>query len=201
MPTFTLPGIPGELYWTHPPADWRVGPDDRLTITAGQNTNWFIDPGGREAENTAPAGLFAPPDASFLLSAKVRVEFASTFDAGVLQLCGRDALWAKLCFEYSPQGQPMIVSVVTRGVSDDCNSVVIDGREIYMRIAHTPRTTAFHYSGDGRYWHMVRYFTLGELARLQVGFSSQSPRGQGCTSIFSEIRYTCGRLRDYRSGE
>jgi hypothetical protein len=201
MSTFTLPGIPGELRWTHQPAEWQVGLDDSLNIVAGRNTNWFIDPGGNEAKDTAPAGLFAPPDASFLLSAKVRVDFASTFDAGALQLRCRDDLWAKLCFEYSPQAQPMIVSVVTRGVSDDCNSVVIDGREVYLRMAHTPRATAFHYSADGRYWHKVRYFSLGELPSFQVGFSSQSPRGQGCRSVFSETRYTAGVVKDNRSGE
>src|SRR5207342_974724 len=108
-------------------------------------------------------------------------------------------LWAKLCFEYSPQHQPMIVSVVTRGVSDDCNSVVIGGREVYLRIAHTPRTTAFHYSLDGRYWQLVRYFTLGELHNLQVGFSSQSPTGQKCTAVFSKIHYRAGALKDNRN--
>ena len=201
MSTFRLPGVPAEMHWNHQPADWKVGPGNSLTITAGENTNWFIDPAGQRTEDSAPAGLFAPSDANFLLSAKVTVGFAATFDAGVLQLRSRPDLWAKLCFEYSPQGEPMIVSVVTRGVSDDCNSVVIDGRDVHLRIAHTPRTTTFHYSRDGRYWHLVRYFTLGALANLEVGFSSQSPRGQACRADFAEIRYQPGTLHDNRSGE
>jgi hypothetical protein len=95
----------------------------------------------------------------------------------------------------------MVVSVVTRGASDDCNHVVIDGREVYLRIAVTPRTVAFHYSLDGARWHFVRYFTLGEVDRPRVGFSSQSPRGQRCVAVFSEIRYREGELSDNRSGE
>lgn len=201
MTAFRLPGIPEELHWEHQPLDWQAGPGNSLTITAGEHTNWFIDPGGNRNQDSAPAGLFVPPDANFLLSAKVAVEFASTFDAGVLQLRSREDLWAKLCFEHSPQGEPMIVSVVTRGVSDDCNSVVIDGTEVYLRLAQTPKTTAFHYSRDGHYWHMVRYFSLGELPSIQVGFSSQSPRGQKCRAVFSEIRYIPGTLKDNRSGE
>jgi len=201
MTAFRLPGIPGELHWKHQPLDWQAGPGNRLTITAGEHTNWFVDPGGNRTQDSAPAGLFVPPDANFLLSAKVAVEFASTFDAGVLQLRSREDLWAKLCFEYSPQGDAMIVSVVTRGVSDDCNSVVIAEKEVYMRLAQTPKTTVFHYSHDGHYWHMVRYFSLGDLASVQVGFSSQSPRGQRCRAVFSEIRYTPGILKDNRSGE
>ncbi len=201
MTAFRLSGIPGELSWKHQPVDWQVGPGPQLSVTAGEHTNWFIDPGGKRADDSAPAALFVPPDESFLLNAKVSVEFASPFDAGALQLRVRGDLWAKLCFEFSPKGEPMIVSVVTRGLSDDCNSAVIDGTEVYLRLAQTPKTTAFHYSRDGRYWHMVRYFTLGELTSLQAGFSSQSPRGRGCRTVFSEIRYIPGSLTDHRSGE
>jgi regulation of enolase protein 1 (concanavalin A-like superfamily) len=201
MATFTLPGIPAELSWHNTPLDWKNEPADTLTIVAGENSDWFIDPAGTGSNDNAPSALFTPPDANFLLSAKVRVDFASTFDAGVLQVRAREDLWAKLCFEYSPQRQPTIVSVVTRGVSDDCNSVAIDGNTVYLRIARNGQTFAFHYSLDGRYWHLVRYFSLGKLDRLQVGFSSQSPTGKGCQSIFSEMRYRQGVLQDNRSGE
>lgn len=201
MTTFTLPGIPGELHWKNTPLDWKVEADGSLSILAGETTDWFVDPAGGYDKGTAPVALFAPPDDSFLLAAKVRVDFASMFDAGVLHIRAAEDRWAKLCFEYSPQSHPMMVSVVTRGVSDDCNSVVIDGQEIYIRIAKTPQTIAFHYSQDGRYWHMVRYFTLGKADALQVGFSSQSPSGTRCRATFSEIVYRSGVLADNRSGE
>jgi hypothetical protein len=201
MSTFRLPGIPAELRWNLPPAEWAVDPDGSLAIAAGARTDWFVDPSGRRPDDTAPAALFVPPEPAFLLSARVEVGFASTFDAGVLQLrCGPD-LWAKLCFEFSPQREPMIVSVVTRGVSDDCNSTVIEGRAVWLRIAHTPRTTALHYSRDGRCWHLVRYFTLGSTATPAVGFSAQSPHGLGCRAVFSEIGYRVGALQDIRGGD
>ena len=201
MTAFTLPGIPGELQWKNPPLEWKVEPGPSLAILAGESTDLFSDPGGSAPKDNAPVALFAPPDENFLLSAKVTVQFASTFDAGVLQVRERDDLWAKLCFEYSPQGQPMIVSVVTRGTSDDCNSVPIAGQTVYLRMARNVQTFAFHYSLDGRYWHMVRYFTLGWLGALRVGFSSQSPTGQQCRAVFSEISYRAGTLADNRSGE
>ena len=37
-----------------------------------------------------------------------------SFESGVLMLWIDDRHWGKLCFEYSPDRQPMIVSVVTR---------------------------------------------------------------------------------------
>jgi regulation of enolase protein 1 (concanavalin A-like superfamily) len=201
MTTFTLPTIPGEFQWKNQPLDWKVGLDDSLAILAGGLTDWFIDPAGNYALDNAPSALFVPPDANFILSAKIAVSFAAAFDAGVLQLRESDELWAKLCFEYSPQQQPMIVSVVTRGMSDDCNSVSIDGWEAHLRLAVTPQTIAFHYSQDGVYWHLVRYFTLGKLEHLRVGFSSQSPTGQQCKAVFSNIRYQVGMLKDNRNGE
>jgi regulation of enolase protein 1 (concanavalin A-like superfamily) len=129
------------------------------------------------------------------------VEFASDYDAGVLFLYVRDDVWAKLCFEYSPQHRPMVVSVVTRGTSDDCNSVIIDKNEVYLRIFRSGPTFAYHYSTDGKVWHMVRYFTLGELGGLRAGFEAQSPTGKGCAVVFSEVSYRQGALKDIRSGE
>jgi regulation of enolase protein 1 (concanavalin A-like superfamily) len=200
MPAFEIPAIPGELDWKNSPLNWKVDPAGRLTILAGENTDWFVDPGGAPGKDNAPAALFSPPDPDFILSARVAVDFASTFDAGVLQVRVDEALWAKLCFEYSPQGQPMVVSVVTRGRSDDCNSAVITGGQVHLRMAVTPQTIGFHYSLDGGFWHFVRYFTLGQVPRLRAGFSAQSPTGAGCRVVFSDIHYQAGRLADFRNG-
>ena len=201
MTTFTLPTIPGECKWNILPLDWSFEPAKGLSILAGPQTDWFIDPDGNYAKDNAPCALWTPPDTNFLLSAKVSVAFGSTFDAGVLQIRAKEDLWAKFCFEYSPQGHPMVVSVVTRGVSDDCNSVEIEQSEIYLRVARTPQTLAFHYSKDGCFWHFVRYFTLGQINNMRVGFSAQSPMGKKCAVVFSEIGYRQGSLKDNRSGE
>jgi regulation of enolase protein 1 (concanavalin A-like superfamily) len=201
MTKYILPTIPEEFHWKNQPLDWKIGSDNCLTIIAGEKTDWFCDPVKKYPLDNAPTALFVPPDANFLLSAKVMVNFVSDFDAGLILIHVRDDLWAKLCFEYSPQQQPMIVSVVTRGISDDCSSVIIDEREIYLRIAMTPETIAFHYSFDGSYWRFVRYFSLGIPKNLQVGFSAQSPTGEQCTAIFSDIRYRAGVLLDKRNGE
>jgi len=202
MTTFTLPPIPGELQWQNDPLEWKVESENRLVITAGPRTDWFMDPAGDQPQNdNAPSALFVPPDENFRLSAKVKVAFASDFDAGVLQARERDDLWAKLCFEYSPQGQPMVVSVVTRGPSDDCNSTPIDGNEVYLRLSRNGVAFAFHYSLDGHTWNFVRHFTLGKLSNLRAGLSSQSPTGEKCQATFSEIRYQPGALTDLRNGE
>jgi regulation of enolase protein 1 (concanavalin A-like superfamily) len=45
-------------------------------------------------------------EGDFQLSARVTAGFASTFDAGVLLLWLDERRWAKLCFEFSPAGEP-----------------------------------------------------------------------------------------------
>lgn len=202
MTTLTFPSLPGDLQWKNDPLDWKVRPDNSLSITAGAKTDWFVEPSGnRWVSTNAPVALFTPPDEHFLLSARVTVNFASTFDAGGLLLYEREDLWAKLCFEYSPQNQPMIVSVVTCGLSDDCNSTVIDGNTVYLRVARMEGAFGLHSSRDGTYWNMVRYFTMGTVKHLQVGFEAQSPTGEGCTVDFSEIAYRPDLLKGMRTGE
>ena len=202
MEAFTIPTIPEALHWRHQPLSYNV--DERspaLTITAGAKTDWFYDPAHSNRNDSAPMALFTPLDTHFLLSAKVAVTFITPFDAGVLVLYEQDDVWAKLCFENSPQHKPMVVSVVTHGVSDDCNAAIIEEPNIFLRLYRNADTFAFHYSHDGMYWHLVRYFSLGTLTNLRVGFSSQSPTGETCTSIFSDIRYQQGTLADIRSSD
>jgi regulation of enolase protein 1 (concanavalin A-like superfamily) len=147
----------------------------------------------------APA-LLTACNTPCLLQARVTVEAKATYDAGVLVAYQSDTLWGKLCFELSPQGQLMIVSVVTKGTSDDCNSVPIMGNSVYLRLARLESAYAFHYSTDGHWWHLVRYFGLGVGPAVNIGFIAQSPTGDGCTARFSEIAWKPNLLTDIRSG-
>ena len=194
-----LPTIPHDLTWQVEPRSAKVD-GARLHITAGEKTDLFTDPGGALIIANSPRLMFVH-DSDFVLSAKVGVAFAATYDAGVLVVYADATHWAKLCFEYSPQSKPMVVSVVTKGASDDCNSTVIDGREVYLRVAGIGRAFAFHYSTDGRWWHMVRYFNLGDASDAMVGFSSQSPTGASCEATFDDIRFEPRTLRELRNGE
>ena len=200
MKTFQFSPIPLPLEWQLEPVEWYIEHDDTLIMTAGKCTDLFISPKGDHSINNSPKAVFTPESQDVMLSACIEVDFRATFDAGVLIAYSGETFWAKLCFEYSPQRQPMVVSVVNKGMSDDCNSVVIDGKRVYLRIAKLGQAFAFHYSVDGQYWHMVRYFTLGSVPNLRIGFSTQSPIGEGCTAKFSKIAYTSETLKDLRSG-
>jgi regulation of enolase protein 1 (concanavalin A-like superfamily) len=197
---FIVPPLSFDFQWENRPVRWQLHPGGGLSITAGPLTDLFVDPAGGSSIHNAPSALCTPTDRDFMVYARVTPTLMSTFDAGGLQIRAGDGVWAKLCLEYSPQRQATVVSVVTRDVSDDCNSDAIDEDGVYLRIARTARTCAFHYSRDGHFWHLVRYFSLGEPDRVRVGFSSQSPQGAGCTATFSEITYVPSSLDDIRNG-
>ena len=94
----------------------------------------------------------------------------------------------------------MVVSVVTRGESDDCNSMPVEGGAAWLRVSRLARAFAFHRSTDGEHWDMVRYFGLGNPESVEVGFLAQSPTGDGCTATFEDVAFSREELADVRSG-
>jgi regulation of enolase protein 1 (concanavalin A-like superfamily) len=178
--------------------EWRRT-DGGLSATAPAATDLFVDPAGDPPTLNAPRLLTPLPDGDFQLSARVDVRFGATFDAGVLLLWADEATWGKLCFEYSPRGRPMVVSVITRGTSDDANGPEVGADHVWLRVSRQQGAFAFHASTDGKTWFFVRHFSLGG-ARLEIGFEVQSPTGSGCAVTFSEITWQAHGLADLRDG-
>jgi len=199
-----LPSLPFALEPEgSPPPGCRIR-SGVLTLTAAANTDLFVDPAG--VEQVPDAGRFTglPPAGDFTLAAQVSVEFASMYDAGVLLLHAAERVWAKLCFEYSPQLRPTAVTVVTRGTSDDCNSFEVDGHTLWLRITRSGAAWAFHASTDGAWWRLLRYFALsgdgGAAGPVRVGFLAQSPAGPGCAATFDRITFRPGAPANLRDG-
>jgi hypothetical protein len=195
----TLSALPIPLRWDVSPVRCETDGTTRLRVEAGRLTDLFVDPGGDSVRLNAPRLIGTPPEGDFQFSARVAVEFAATFDAGVLLVWADESRWAKLCFERSPGRAPMIVSVVTRRASDDANGFIVTGRTVWLRISRLGRAHAFHASTDGASWSFVRYFDLGAEA-TQIGFESQSPTGDGCAATFDDVRFVRARLADLRNG-
>lgn len=205
MTTIDVPQVPFPLT-TSSPDTWTVdGDKGTLTVTAHAHSDLFIDPGSGSQLNAesllnAATLLGVPPEGDFRLSARVTVDFASTFDAGVLLLWIDETHWAKLCFEYSPDGEAMVVSVVTRELSDDANGFVVEGRSVWLRVSRIDHAYAYHASLDGRTWRMIRFFALHPAGTASVGFEAQAPTGDGCAVTFDHIRFSQERLGDLRDG-
>jgi regulation of enolase protein 1 (concanavalin A-like superfamily) len=199
MNAISIPNLPYSLHWHNQPQSWDLSAEGQLTITAPAKSDWFIDPQGVSNVSNAPALLFPAADPC-MLSAQVTANHVATYDAGVLMVYESPLAWAKLCLELSPQGLPTVVSVVTKGVSDDCNSFTVNG-PAYLRISRLEQAYAFHVSQDGSRWNLIRYFKLEDNKNAQMGFLAQSPTGSGCTVSFGGIRFEEKLLADIRSAE
>ncbi len=200
-----LPGLPFPVTPSHPGV-WRLEDDGTVVADAPGHTDLYVNPGGADAgdaESLANAAtlLGRPPAGDFQLSARVSVDFVAQFDAGVLLVWLDDRHWAKLCFEFSPAREPMVVSVVTAGVSDDANAFVVPERSVWLRVSRVGRVYAYHASTDGLDWALVRVFTLGDaFDDHQLGLEAQSPTGDGCRVRFDAVRFVGERLADLRDG-
>jgi regulation of enolase protein 1 (concanavalin A-like superfamily) len=200
-----VPGLPFALTPSSEEA-WSIDEAAAsVTVRAAPHSDLFVDPGGGSQLNAesllnAETLVGVPPDGDFQFSARVTVDFAATFDAGVLLLWIDERHWGKLCFEFSPDREAMIVSVVARGVADDANAFVVDGRTAWLRVSRIDQAYAYHASLDGTTWRMIRFFAIDADAPASIGFEAQSPTGDGCDITFEQIRFTRERLGDLRDG-
>jgi regulation of enolase protein 1 (concanavalin A-like superfamily) len=201
-----LPALPFPIISSHPGVWRRDDQSGAVVAAAPAHTDLYLNPagaGGADAESMLNAAtlLGLPPAGDLQLSARVTVDFRSRYDAGVLLLWADERHWGKFCFEFSPAGEPMVVSVVTRGVSDDANAFVVPERSVWLRVSRIDSVYAYHASTDAKTWTMVRVFSLGAAVTGHwIGFEAQSPTGDGCTVTFDDIRFSRQRLEDLRDG-
>src|ERR1035437_6466194 len=193
-----LSGFPTSSHWRNPPVDWKQK-DGVLTIQSAAKTDWYAAPTGDLAVAATPVLLFPAPK-DFWFSAKVSVDFKSLFDAGALIVYIDEQNWVKFAFESQDGKTGAIVSVVTRGLSDDNTGAPIEGNSVYLKVSRTSHALFLLYSTDGKKWNVTRAFSLGPDKPMQFGFSSQSPTGTGATATFSEIRFKAEALKPW-SGE
>ncbi len=189
--------VPFALEWLRPPAEWSADAA-RLHVSAPAQTDWFVDPISARAVRTAPVLVGPPPPGDFTLEARVVLDGDALFDAAGLFVYDGDDCWAKLAVEVTASG-PTIVSVVTDGFSDDCNSTVLAQSSAWLRLACVGEAIAFHVSDGGGRWELVRVFRPPS-ATPRIGFVCQAPTGAGCTGIFDAIAFTARSLGDIRDG-
>lgn len=190
--------LPAGFHWLNEPAKWSFS-EEGLVVQAEPQTDFFRDPAGTVVKGSAHF-LYTEQEGDFTLMTKVQVDMIDDYDAAVMMVMVDEENWAKLCYEYTYK-KPMIVSVVTRGVSDDCNSLAVPESGIYLRVTRFDDCFAFHYSYDAKWWEMVRYFRLPSNAPIKIGVVAQSPTGDGCEVKFANLDFSRTPIRDIRSGK
>lgn len=194
-----LAALPRPLYWENTPVHFEAN-GGRLVIQAGEKTDMFRDPNVTYNTDNAPKLLFIA-DSNFVLTAAIHHAFTSKWDGGAIVLKADSLNWIKFCFEKDYAGQHRVVSVVTKGISDDCNSAASATNTIYYKIAKAGNVITLYFSAEGKSWYLVRHLVFDSNGPLKLGFLAQSPTGKNCRVTFSDIHYSTKKIGDPYLGE
>ena len=177
--------------------------DEGVELRALAKTDWFFSPNGQARRENVISVSAVIDQPVFTISAHVAVDFAATYDAGALFVKVADDSWAKLAFEYSAAHRPTIVSVVTRGTSDDCDGPALDSDHIWLRVYRNGQTLACHYYAAGKLWHFVRFLTIPglEAGPVELGLGAQSPTGSGVVARFTDLCFGTAPVSNLRDGQ
>jgi uncharacterized protein len=191
--------IPRKLYWENSPERYSIQ-NDNVVIVAGPKTDMFRDPNVTYNTDNAPKLVFKA-DENFVLTAAIEHTFANKWDGGAIVVKQDNLNWIKFCFEKDYTGARRVVSVVTKDVSDDCNSVEIDSNKVFYKVAKAGNVFTLYYSVNGVKWFLVRHLQFDSMRKVQVGFLAQSPTGDRCEVKFSNISYEAKKIKDPYAGE
>lgn len=197
--TVKISSIPAGLTWYNAPVSYSVK-GNTLTVVAGEKTDMFRDPNVTYNTDNAPKLLFQP-DNDFVLTAAIEHAFLNKWDGGAIVLIEDSLNWIKFCFEKDYTGAKRVVSVVTKDISDDCNSIAVTGNKVYYKLAKAANVVTLYTSVDGKQWLLVRHLQFNNTKPLKVGFLAQSPTGKQCQVRFSNIRYQAKKIKDPYTGQ
>jgi uncharacterized protein len=194
-----ISAIPHKLFWENKPVSYTIV-NNELTIVAGEKTDMFRDPNVTYNTDNAAKLLFKA-DEDFVLSASIEHSFANKWDGGAMIIKSDSLNWVKFCFEKDYTGARRVVSVVTKNISDDCNSVEINSDKVFYKIAKAGNVITLYYSTEGTKWFLVRHLQFDAKPGFNVGFLAQSPTGTRCEVKFSNIKYEKKKIKDPYLGE
>ncbi len=192
-----IANIDKALFWENNPLNFSIHKNS-LQITAGEKTDMFRDPNVTYNTDNAPKLMFEAEE-SFVLSATISHGFLSKWDGGAIVLKSDSLNWVKFCFEKDYTGAKRVVSVVTKGISDDCNSIESSLNSMKFKIAKADNVITL-YCWVKNKWLLVRHLQFDTPKKYYVGFLAQSPTGQSCTVKFSDIQYEVKKIKDPYTG-
>ncbi|MFC0179285.1 DUF1349 domain-containing protein [Thorsellia kenyensis] len=175
--------------------------EGKFVLKSNPKTDFFVSPDDKYKANNAPLALFeVSNEKPFCFSASISPNFGSTYDAGALFIYEADDAWLKLAFEIDELNKTRIVSVNTRGYSDDCNHEKIDDKSVFLKIASDTNLVGCYYSLNGTDWKLARIFKNKFSEKILMGLTSQSPIGEGCDTAIDSIKFSYETLTNYRLG-
>jgi regulation of enolase protein 1 (concanavalin A-like superfamily) len=169
-----------EWHWMNQPQSYAVE-DKSLKITVNEGTDFFNNPEDSSVVGSAPL-LYQDVAGDFVAKALVQPDFSAQWNAMALMVYLDSLNWIKFAFENSDATGPGIVSVVTKGVSDDANGVILNEEvRVWLAIARKGNIYSMHWSVDGEDFKMARLTAMGNQKAVKIGIEAQSPVGDLAT--------------------
>jgi len=172
--------------------------DDSFYLLSTPNSDFFCNPADDSVVSDAPF-LYKEVSGDFLISARVKPTFQSTFDACTVFVYADDRHWLKIAFEYTDMESHSIVTVATDHYSDDAIGEEMKEEAVYLQIVRKGDIFACHYSADGVNYRLARILGLKMPAAVKVGVSAQAPTGQGQFMEFRDLKLTQALPKDMRT--
>lgn len=194
-----IPGIEKNISWVNKPQEYYVT-DNGIQIIAGEKTDMYIAPDYSYAIDSAPRALF-DSDKDFIFSTAIQHSFANKWDGGAIVLEADKDNWIKFCFEKDYTGAKRVVSVVTKGISDDANSIEFSQNIAHYKMAKKEDTVYLYVSKTGKDWYLVRAINFKFNKVLKLGLLAQSPEGKVNAVSFSNVKYSASTIKDFWVGE
>jgi regulation of enolase protein 1 (concanavalin A-like superfamily) len=191
--------IPHGLFWENTPETFSVK-DDQIVIKAAGKTDMFRDPNVTYNTDNAPKLLFEA-DENFVLTVSIEHAFTSKWDGGAIVIKQDSLNWIKFCFEKDYTGAKRVVSVVTKNISDDCNSIEMNANKVFYKVAKANNVITLYCSADASKWYLIRHLQFDAHKGFKLGFLAQSPTGDRCEVKFSNIVYQVKKIKDPYLGE
>lgn len=173
-----------------------------ITMKAGKETDFFIEPGTPPYEFANAPLLLKTVDNTkpFTFSCKTTPTHKVKYDAGMAFIFVDEKNWLKFAFEADERMNKRLVTVKTAGFSDDNNHDAVKSDFVYLKISSDTKVIGFYYSLDNKEWQLVRVFKNDYPSVIRLGVGTQSPAGDGNSSVFEAIQFSEQSVKDFRMG-
>jgi len=143
------------MIWHNQPNSFKEKKDSSIIISCNKGETLSVEPlGSYSNHHDCPIAFFQPSD-EFFLSGKVTSPNIEHWDAAQLTVWADTANWAKLYLEKTHYMKPIVGSIVTNGLSDDCNSAIFNRTDIYLQLAKVGKAIFLFYSENDHDWILL----------------------------------------------
>ena len=189
-----------QMEWMNQPESFQIT-DGSLSVTVKEGTDFFNNPEDGSIAGTAPF-LCREIPGDFVAKALVQPDFNAQWNALALMVYLDSLHWIKFAFENSDATGASIVTVVTKGTSDDANGVILnDQQQVWLAMVRKNNIYSMHWSVDGKDYKMARLTAMPTHDAARIGIEAQSPVGETATHLIHAFDIEERTVEDLRKLE